>query len=831
VEPESKRAEPELSRLQLHARSISLQKKRRLISSLSEDDFRDLVIRPLFKRMGYTDARELCGPDEAGKDAIFLSENPMGVKQVTAVQTKKGPLSLGREASVNLIAALTQLRTVLKLQVALPELKMSLEPHQVCLCASGNISERAREHLQRDLGHDSRLMFFDGDKVIDLVDKYYPEYWLSINATVDKYLRQIQGSLATTGGSDAGFIPAPVTAVDDARFVELSVFRVNTIPKTHRGKVTLSEKVERHQITELARQPSSTTLLAVVGEAGSGKTTALRRIAYDLARDGLRQEQPSRIPILVRAVDVIASTGPSLIDRILDYFKTASINATDVPFGTKDLSEGRVVILIDGLDEIGESSEQSALLGMCVDFNSQFPETLVIISSRNYKTIRELPEFEVFREYQLRSFTLAQSLKLLEKLQKYVAKKIDVQSREVMRRLVDVHGMSLNPLLVSIFAVTADDSKLDVPINITELFRKFTEIMLERWDKDKGFTKQYQYPLKDQLLREIAFYMHSKRETSIKRAEFEAFIKKYLVDRDLAPDADQLIDEIVERSGILRHLGDRLEFRHHTLQEFFAGRAIRGEAFVASVIGDEWWRQAIVFYFGDRANDVSGLTAAVGHLPMLPAAEQFTAGTALGLSLQACFLIPTSEKVPIFWSVVEALADSREAVSQRMDGLGGRPYLAAMGYSYLGRHAVALNALPSMIDELPGFDDMSGAAEFWIIVGLLETRNFELAEKYVRKFRPTDNSLSLALDVECVILQNVMLTKPSDKKAVDRIREQIGKRIGSARKEAAKELQDFLADLRLKRLITASEHQSISAQVGSRRLMPPVPAKEPRKVN
>jgi hypothetical protein len=110
----------QLSPLQLQAASISLLKKRRLLESLSEDEFRDLVIRPLFKRMGYTDARELCGPEEAGKDAVFLNENPMGVKQLTGVQTKKGPLSLGRKVSTNLAEALVQLRMILELQVWYP---------------------------------------------------------------------------------------------------------------------------------------------------------------------------------------------------------------------------------------------------------------------------------------------------------------------------------------------------------------------------------------------------------------------------------------------------------------------------------------------------------------------------------------------------------------------------------------------------------------------------------------------------------------------------------------------------------------------------------------
>jgi len=52
--------------------SISRFRKERFLRSMTEDQFRDQVVRPLFLRKGLKDGRDLCGIDEEGKDCIFI---------------------------------------------------------------------------------------------------------------------------------------------------------------------------------------------------------------------------------------------------------------------------------------------------------------------------------------------------------------------------------------------------------------------------------------------------------------------------------------------------------------------------------------------------------------------------------------------------------------------------------------------------------------------------------------------------------------------------------------------------------------------------------------
>ena len=56
------------------AKMISRFKKERFLRQMSEEEFRDRVIRPLLLRRGFQDGRDMCGPSEKGKDSVFLSK-------------------------------------------------------------------------------------------------------------------------------------------------------------------------------------------------------------------------------------------------------------------------------------------------------------------------------------------------------------------------------------------------------------------------------------------------------------------------------------------------------------------------------------------------------------------------------------------------------------------------------------------------------------------------------------------------------------------------------------------------------------------------------------
>ncbi len=157
--------------------TISRFKKERFLRSMTEDQFRDEVVRPLFLRKGLKDGRDLCGVDEEGKDCIFLGEEHLGFKVLYSVQTKKGNINLTKKASQSLIEAKTQLHTALETPVAFIETKQKLLPTYAILVSSGKINTKARNYIVESVKQ-PHIRFMDIDSLITDIDRTFPELWL-----------------------------------------------------------------------------------------------------------------------------------------------------------------------------------------------------------------------------------------------------------------------------------------------------------------------------------------------------------------------------------------------------------------------------------------------------------------------------------------------------------------------------------------------------------------------------------------------------------------------------------------------------------------------------
>lgn len=324
-------------------------------------------------------------------------------------------------------------------------------------------------------------------------------------------------------------------------------------------------------------------LLLIVGDGGSGKTTALKRIACDVARRDIDDPKKLRIPILVRARDLAEDTSLTLLDHALRRIQALDPKLKQ-PFTNADLSTGRVVMMIDGLDEVGTDAKSDEVLQLLLDFHAQYTKCQIIVTSRATTYSSSSPHLRRFGRYGVTPFDFAQAEKIIRHLSKQQSLSV-TDSGEILRQLQNIHGIALTPLIVTIFAVSSDINRRDIPPNITELFKKYTELMLGRWDESKRLNQQIQAPVKDFVLQQIAFHLHEQRKTSISASDFKSAVFDELKSRGLfADERSMLYEEIVERSGLFRFDSESVEFRHHLFQEFFAGRAIPSIEYIKQVL-------------------------------------------------------------------------------------------------------------------------------------------------------------------------------------------------------------------------------------------------------
>ena len=753
---------PEFS---LIATKIVDAEKRRLLDSLSEDDFRDKVVRPVYRRLGMEHVRETCGPDEEGKDCIFAYRDPLGETVLIAVQTKRGKLTMAASSpSANLVMAEAQLNTALNALIIVNNHSEKRKPTQVHLCASGKISNQAREYLYQKFDS-HRIKVLGSDEFIELVDKHYPEFWLGVDADRFPYTRALRQQLCDARDSiriaDVTGVNTDDSPILDANYLRLRITRMEYRVEKRSTTVIIGGKtVVQHQprteprFIDIAveRLPDeSSKLVLITADGGGGKTTALRRLAYQMVEKVLTGRPDTTLPVLLRATDLVG-TGVKLVDILAK--STCPRQEDKIPFTADELADGKVAVLVDAMDEV-RATDHDAVLEKIVAFHREYPKCLIVLTSREYKSILDLGQIGRFTHYRIMPVVLKDAEAVIDRAieKRNVAKGI-VQA--TLRKLNDTFGMSLSPMIITIFLSSSDFKTEDIPPNIAEIFKKFTEQMIGRWDESKGLHQQYEANTKDFLLRRIAFAMHVKRERSMPIADVRRIFGEELSKRDLSIESDAVFDEIVYRSGLLRNDGHSIEWRHHLLQEYFAGRGIPDLEFLKHHVHDEWWRSAIVFYFGDKPEAFSQLWEAVVHARELPPASRFDAAVTLGTATQACYLAETEQKAKSLRWVIETFASTLGAFRQQLEAgdLGAKSLMSLCTALMIARDAIATGTLARVSTDagevngeaILAFDEADSERMMaWKIVGLLEAGSFAEASSYLARFNTSDRELIFIL--------------------------------------------------------------------------------------
>lgn len=796
--------------LKEHAATVSRFKKERYLRQLSEDEFRDRIVRPLLLRRGLKDGRDYCGPREAGKDAIFVAENALKMLDIFAVQTKKGHLNLGKKRSTNVVEAATQLTTALHTSIILLATREKRTPNRAILCASGKINDNARIFICEEV-KDPNLLFLDSDELIPLIDDLMPELWCDIDVDLFPYLRNLKRSierdtqLFTKGELISADLP-PVAASDDS-FIPLRVFRYVLKAKTIQGKPQQIPEVESFPITGLLTRKEPLTLL--LGGAGSGKSTGLLRIAYMLCEKAVAEGQRQPTPVFFRAAEIASHKDNSLLD--LCIARGQEIGGTQKsPISSQDLESGLLIVLIDALDELADIDAQRLVVAKTVDLVNQYPKCRAIIASRDYQELNSIDGIAPFTQFNITPINYKQALKIIERLHKKESLPIS-ESSEFLRRIQDVHGLELNPLIVTVFAASSDYSKRDIPANITELFKKFTELMLGRWDTKKGVGLQYQAPLKDFVLTRIGYALHARKETRLSIHELKQLIASELEARGHKADIDILTDEILNRSGLFRTIGEKVEFRHLMLQEYFAGRGLPSSGAVYTLVPDSWWRRALVFYFGEKPNEAELLKSVTEKMVGSSAPAIYQAAITIGLGLQASYLVEVSAKLPLVAWVICALASVFHDYEKSVVDDSRYPLREFINYYLFARDAVAFCVLKdnqsAVSDLLTSGDDEVKYKDlkiFWLIVGLIETGDVAGAEQQMENFHPADRRLYLGVYLGTLLVQYLKVTTPEEYACAKRMCDSVSKHLPDLRKQLVEEFKTELLEVQKGRIAAVS---------------------------
>lgn len=322
-----------------------------------------------------------------------------------------------------------------------------------------------------------------------------------------------------------------------------------------------SEPTEEKKITQRVDKiltiASDTQRFVLVGAPGSGKTTTLRKVLHERARQILELSQNNKLPVFIAAKNYSKINGndfETLISRAL---------GTDIGNTIQLLNSGNLHILIDGVNEIDSDQRYGAFdeINKLMDY---YLDCAFIISSRKYgfQNKFKIKEFELkeFQEPEIREFLFKHNPEKAETIW---------QELESNKKIL---ALASNPLMLfMIFAVSFKTGK--IPKNKGVLFDFFIKGILENEYTKTSETRKFHYEHVESYLLErldvlalFSFSMKKEGKVSIEKERLKNIIHK-------EHDYDVFFELL--NSPLFVEDGDNISFYHETFLDYFAALHIK----------------------------------------------------------------------------------------------------------------------------------------------------------------------------------------------------------------------------------------------------------------
>jgi CRP-like cAMP-binding protein len=333
--------------------------------------------------------------------------------------------------------------------------------------------------------------------------------------------------------------------------------------------------------------------VVVLGEAGAGKTTMLRRMMFDLAHEGLEAlTEPNGLAVVPFFIKLNMLTPERQVEDLIfeALHSSGEIESKEdlavlLQAQDPDTYPARgFVFLMDGLNEMSGQPEVRRDLNR---FIQEYARHRFVMTCR----VQHYVPIARFRTAMLQRLAG-------NDIESFLAKYLgDDRGRRVAREIYSdpqLEDLAQTPLALYMFAQIARNNETALPKNRGVLFERFTSNLLERIDSERWKTfgrspGEIPLDIRRAALASLGLMMQENQVWALPGSRWEAIAAQELYlyreaatsqEREAARSVSpQDVMDQVMTSGLLRYSGDGewVEFAHHTLQEFFAALALRAQ--------------------------------------------------------------------------------------------------------------------------------------------------------------------------------------------------------------------------------------------------------------
>lgn len=423
--------------------------------------------------------------------------------------------------------------------------------------------------------------------------------------------------------------------------------------------------------------------LALLGDAGSGKTSFVNYLTYRLAQSILTGESeklpkairgylPLRIVLrkAARHIPLEAKCGTSgmlwetIQAHMVDLLGQEAAKWALIGLRAR-VDKGAVLLLLDGLDEVPEAGQRRACLLQAIQsLLGEIPKSSrAILTARPYAYADphwQLPKFDIlalapFSEEQVEGF-VKQWYQAARAVFQWDAIETEARANgllSVMWQRRYLADLASRPLLLTLIAgLNASQKRL--PEDRADLYEQSVQLLLTQWQRQSITEGPDGQPLVDYGISRVLGMDERDLRSAMARLAYEVHEKQGLLDEDSRGEdapadiplgtileilgkatpvdlkTDVLVEYLDRRSGLLiaREKGI-YSFPHRSFQEYLAGCHLTNQADfharICALAGNslEWWREVILLAIGKvrQGGEGQALSTLQSLVPGMP--EEF----------------------------------------------------------------------------------------------------------------------------------------------------------------------------------------------------------------
>ena len=582
---------------------MSLKRKKEILSSLKEVEDLHPLLQKLFvkfphvKHVDYTH-----GVYEKGADFILTVENEIfGDNEYIGVIVKTSKITQGFTEIYDQIDDCDSERYSLN-----GKKKITLD--EIWILTSKTISQNAQDTINRKF-RNRKIKFLQQKDLINFIDRFLSNYWTSIPLNISEYLYELQSNIKKI---DKAFSLLPANI--EPFYIDLYLQRIFS------NYDIKQLKKNQNKVKDLLGLIYEHDIILIEGGPGVGKSQLLRKTILELTSSEKFIDNKI-LPVLVSYYEFSKRYDLNIATLLKEKLYKCKKEI-------EDDHEIIILICIDGFDESfsTERDYRNELLTLFEQIKGT-NRTKLIITTRplNFIDYNEiLPDPR--SAYEVSPLTYNQIINFFQK----ICSSVNISHRlfDDIKRSAIFKQLPRNPIAAILLAQLIKENAKDLPSNLTDVYLKYSELMLGRWDIQKGLQKQKEFEATINIVSIIAKYFIENNLTALSVDEAKEFFKEYLEVRNLEIDYLKLFDRVIERSGILQiDLQQNIVFfKHRSFVEFFyAFYKFKhlDKSFIDKRALSLQWKNIYFFYIGLH-KDCEEILREILALPIESEEEKFT---------------------------------------------------------------------------------------------------------------------------------------------------------------------------------------------------------------